>query len=134
MTPPVLVLDSHGFAALARPTDRGARLLAAAELNGQRIAVPAVVLAETISGRAEDAVYWRALKGMTVCDTTARIAARAGELRTAAARARRKKRDLTVDAIVASTAYDLAPAIILTGDPGDMCLLTQARPAKIIPV
>jgi len=78
-----------------------------------------------MTGAPSDAAYWQVLKKLAVVDTTARIAARAGALREAASAARRKKRDLTVDAIVAATAHEFTPAAIITGDPDDMALLVS---------
>ena len=55
---------------------------------------------------------------------TAGIGYRAGQLRATAVRVRRKRRDLTVDAIVAATALTLpAPVVVLTSDPEDLRLL-----------
>jgi predicted nucleic acid-binding protein len=129
---PVLVLDSQGLTALTYLTGRGPAILRASSRMAQRIVVPAVVLAEVLTGKAADAAYWRALKGMTVCSTTLSIAARAGELREQAAAARHKKRDLTIDAIVAATAQEFSPAVIVTGDPADLALLTPGAGVKVL--
>ena len=56
---------------------------------------------------------------------------RAGALRTRADRARRKKRDLTVDAVVAATAVELAPSVVLTADKPDLELLVEGFDVKI---
>jgi hypothetical protein len=44
---------------------------------------------------------------------------------------RRKKRDLTVDAIVAATAVELAPSVVITGDASDLALLLDGFDVKI---
>ncbi|MDR1808661.1 MAG: type II toxin-antitoxin system VapC family toxin [Propionibacteriaceae bacterium] len=129
MTEPValfdatFVLDAEAVSALVRRTPRLQTVLAAALARRSHIVVPAVVLAEVMTGAPSDAAYWQALKRLAVVDTTARIAARAGALREAALAARRQKRDLTVDAIVAATAAEHTPAIVVTGDPADLKLL-----------
>jgi predicted nucleic acid-binding protein len=91
--------------------------------NDQRVVVPAVVLAELITGRPADAAIWHAVGRLVIQDITAPIAAAAGRLRERASAARLKKRDLTVDALVAATAASFAPSVLLTGDPADFALL-----------
>ncbi|MFT4217051.1 MAG: hypothetical protein QM619_07690 [Micropruina sp.] len=61
-------------------------------------------------------------------------AARAGVLREHAEPLRRKKRDLTVDAVVAAVAISLQPAVIVTGDPADLRLLTAGTDVKVVHV
>jgi predicted nucleic acid-binding protein len=44
---------------------------------------------------------------------------------------RRKKRDLTVDAIVAATAVELAPSVVVTADKSDLELLVDGFDVKV---
>jgi len=44
---------------------------------------------------------------------------------------RRKKRDLTVDAIVAATAVELAPSVVLTADLAGLDLLVEGFDVKV---
>jgi predicted nucleic acid-binding protein len=117
------VLDTEALSALVRRTARIQTVLDAAHARRSHIVIPAVVLAEVMTGAPSDAAYWQVLKKLAVVDTTAQIAARAGALRETAQAVRRKKRDLTIDAIVAATAAEHAPAIVVTGDPADLKLL-----------
>jgi hypothetical protein len=71
---------------------------------------------------------------LSTADLTPRVAARAGALRQRAGLTRAKKRDLTVDAMVAATAEEHTPAVILTGDPADMVLLTADLDVRVIDV
>jgi predicted nucleic acid-binding protein len=127
------VLDAEAVSALVRRTARIQTVLDTALTRRSHIIVPAVVLAEVMTGAPSDAAYWQVLKRLAVVDTTARIAARAGALREAAQAVRRKKRDLTIDAIVAATAAEHTPAIVVTGDPADLKLLAGPG-VKVVPV
>jgi predicted nucleic acid-binding protein len=131
---PTLILDSAAFSSISRQEPSGQVILMAALANDQRVVVPTVVLAEVMTGKANDAAHWHTLGRLVVCDATARIAARAGALREHAESVRRKKRDLTVDAIVASTAMEYAPAVILTADVGDMSLLLSSPEIRVVQV
>jgi predicted nucleic acid-binding protein len=122
-----VVLDSEALSAAAQGDLGIQALLLAALTEDSRVILPAVVLAETMTGKADDAARWRVVGKITVVDTTARLAARAGALRDKAAPSRRKKRDLTIDAIVAATAESVSPAIIVTADPGDLNLFSLDR-------
>jgi predicted nucleic acid-binding protein len=123
MVKPTVVLDSEALAAAARG-HRGMRVtLAAAKANGQLVLVPTVVLAEVLTGAAADAAVWHVVGRIGTRDLTTAIAARAAALRNLADKTRRKRRDMTVDAIVMATAEAVAPAALVTGDPGDMSLL-----------
>lgn len=79
-----------------------------------------------MTGHPADAAL-RHVVNRLVPDTTVATAAHAGALRMRTEHLRRKKRDLTVDAIVAATAVALAPSVIITGDPADLsALITDA--------
>ena len=122
-SPRTVVLDCEAVAALARGRAGMAERLEAARRLDIRVVIPAVVLAELITGAGGDAALWRVVRRFPVVDIDARLAARAGALRQRASGVRRKKRDLTVDAITAALAVALAPSVVITSDAGDMRLL-----------
>jgi predicted nucleic acid-binding protein len=135
MNPPVraVVLDTEAVSSLAlshRPAL--ARLKAAADLDAMVVA-PSIVLAELMTGRPSDAAIWRIVNGLDVHDVTCEIAAVAGRLRERADHSRRKKRDLTVDAVVAAIAVAVAPSVVITSDIGDLALLTTGYDVKVLP-
>lgn len=119
----VLILDAEAVSALAEQRKGMAERLAAAQRADHRVLIPAVVLAEVATGAPTDAAIWHVLSKIPTLDLPQGVAMRAGALRTRAERVRRKKRDLTVDALVAATAVELAPSVVLTGDPADLELL-----------
>jgi len=67
------------------------------------------------------------MKRLTPEPISLELAARAGELPERAGRARRKKRDLTVDAIVAAVAIARALSVVLTADPDDFGLFVEGH-------
>lgn len=130
--PRTVVLDAEALAALAQRRLGMAERLEAARRGDHRVVIPAVVIAEVMSGSADDASVWHVLRRVPVIDLDASIAARAGALRVRAER--RKKRDLTVDAIVAATALRVAPAAVLTGDVHDLDLLLEGEDVRVLSV
>jgi predicted nucleic acid-binding protein len=108
--------------------------LAAARNKSLRVVVPTIVLAETMTGQPSDAAIWHVTNRLVLADLTPAIAARAGALRTRASLSRRKKRDLTVDAVVVSTAMELGQVAVITGDAGDLALLAAGTDVKVIPL
>lgn len=128
----VVILDSDGLARAGRHDRIVAHRLAAARDNGQRVILPAVVAAEVITGGPNDAGVYRVMKRLVAEPISLDLAARAGQLRERGGRARRKKRDLTVDAIVAAVAIARAPSVILTADPDDLQLLTEGHDVSVI--
>ena len=59
----------------------------------------------------------------------------AGQMRSGVDATRRKKRDLTVDALVAATASTLRyPVVVLTGDQDDLTWLLQDTGVKVHPI
>ena len=132
--PRAIVLDSEAVSALAQKRRGMAERVAAALRGDHRVVIPSVVLAEVMTGAASDAPIWSVRKRIPVVDVDTRVAARAGELRERATRERRKKRDLTVDAIVASVAIGIAPAVVLTGDSGDFEILTAGTDVVVTSV
>jgi predicted nucleic acid-binding protein len=129
--PRVLILDSEAVSALVEKRKGMAERLAAAQQADHRVLVPAVVLAEVATGAPSDAAIWHVLSKIPTLDLPQGVAMRAGALRTRAERVRRKKRDLTVDAIVAATAAELAPSVVLTSDKADLELLVDGFDVKV---
>jgi len=127
----VLILDSEAVSAIAENRKGTAERLAAAQQADHRILIPAVVLAEVATGAPSDAAIWHVLSKIPTLDLPQGVAMRAGGLRTRAERVRRKKRDLTVDAIVAATAVELAPSVVITADKSDLELLVDGFDVKI---
>jgi len=128
---PTVVFDSEALSSVARQ-DRAALLtLSAAKANRQRVVVPTAVLAEVFTGKQSDAAVWHVLSRVLTCDLTTSIAARAGALRRQASKVRAKRRDMTIDAIVVATAEELAPAVIVTGDPDDMTMLVTNQQVRV---
>lgn len=132
--PRTLVLDAEALSALAQHRSGMAERLEAARRGDHRVVIPAVVIAEVMTGGAGDARVWRVLRRIPVVDVDAAIAARAGALRSTAERTRRKKRDLTVDALVAAVAVRLAPSVVLTADVDDLTALLDGEDVRIFPV
>lgn len=129
--PRVLILDSEAVSALAERRKGMAERLAAALQAEHRVLIPAVVLAEVATGAQTDAAIWHVLGKIPTLDLSQGVAMRAGALRTRAENMRRKKRDLTVDAIVAATAVELAPSVVITADKSDLELLVDGFDVKI---
>lgn len=130
--PRTVVLDSGGLSGAATHDPGLHALLTAAVRLGSRVVVPAVVLAETISGRRSDAAVWHTVNRLVVEDLTRDVAAEAGALRERAEGVRAKKKDLTVDALVAATARRHAPSLVVTSDPGDLRLLCDGADVVVL--
>jgi predicted nucleic acid-binding protein len=126
----VLILDSEAVSALAERRKGFAERLAAAQQADHRVLIPAVVLAQVATGAPTDAAVWHVLSKVRTLDLPQGVSMRAGVLHTRAERVRRKKRDLTVAAIVAATAIELAPSVVVTADksdPGASCRRTRRQ-------
>lgn len=128
----VVILGAEGLARASRNDRDVGERLAAARDNGQRVMFPVVVATEVITGRPTDAAVYRVMKRLIAAPITLDLAARAGELRERAGGTRRKKRDLTVDAIVAAVAITRAPSVVLTADPDDLRLLAEDYDVRVI--
>jgi predicted nucleic acid-binding protein len=126
-----VVLDAEGLAALVRREQRAWEVLHGALTGDHRVVVPASVLTEVMTGRPSDAGVWHVVNRLPVHSIDTATAAQAGKLREQAA-ARRKKRDLSMDALVAATAASYLPATIVTSDPDDMRTLTQDLNVSIV--
>jgi predicted nucleic acid-binding protein len=127
----VLILDCEAVSALLEGRSGMAERLVAAQVADHRVVIPRVVLVEVATGAASDAAIWHLLSKIPTVDLPEGVAMRAGALRTRAAGARRKKRDLTVDAIVAATAVELEPSVVLTGDRLDLELLVEGYDVRV---
>lgn len=96
--------------------------------------VSTATLAEITDGTSTDAQVRRAVKAVRLVDVAETVGYRAGALR-AQAKGRRKARDLTVDALVAATALDLAiPVLVLTSDPRDLRLLLEGSGVAVVAI
>ncbi|MCL2092281.1 MAG: type II toxin-antitoxin system VapC family toxin [Micrococcales bacterium] len=118
-----VVLDSQAVSALARGRPGMAERLEAARRLDARVVIPSVVLAEVMTGGATDAAVWNVVRRFPVVDLDARSSAQAGRLRERAEAVRRKKRDMTLDALVAAVAEHLQPSVVITADLDDFRLL-----------
>ena len=118
------LLDSEALSALARQTLEMQEWVTYARRRNFAIFVSAATLAEVLDGSARDVAVYRVLKPLTILPVTAEIGGAAGKLRKVASSLRSKPRDLTVDAIVAATAFTLSrPVVILTSDSSDFHLM-----------
>ena len=125
--PQRLLLDSGAVIALSHNDTRARAALAAGWEAGVEVAIPSLVVAETVRGSAKDAPVNRVIKSVgevTAADeTTGRIA---GALLGAA------RSDSTVDAVVVASAIDLGGGVILTGDPDDLEALASGHPEVVV--
>jgi len=90
---------------------------------GVEVFVPAVVLAETVRGRANDAPVNQVIKAvgrvLSVNETTGRLAGRL---------LREANSAETVDALVVASTIEAGGGILLTGDPADIRPLAERNP------
>ena len=126
-----MILDAEAVSALAEKRKGMAERLAAAQRADHRVLIPAVILAEVATGAPSDAAIWHILGKIPTVDLPQSVAMRAGALRTRAEKVRRKKRDLTVDVIVAATAVELAPSVVITVDKSDLERLVDGFDVKV---
>jgi predicted nucleic acid-binding protein len=95
--------------------------------RGADVVIPAVVLAETVTGRGSDATVNRVVARFGTIVTPEAIALRAGVLRHRLPKARRKKVS-AIDAVVAAHAVlSAAPTVLLTTDVDDLEALVSAH-------
>ena len=123
--PRSILLDAEALSALARRERRMHAWAEVARRTDSILYASTATLSEITDGTSADARLRHTVKSLVrLVDVTEQIGYRAGPLRTQAAKARRKARDLTVDALVAATATTLTPpAVVLTCDSDDLNLL-----------
>lgn len=125
--PQRLILDSGAVIGVARRDQRARAHLTAAWEVGAEVAIPAVVLAETIRGNAKDAAVNRVIKAVgQVLPTDESVGRRAGSLLGVA------RSDATVDSIVVATTINAGGGVILTGDPNDLRRLAGGHNTVIV--
>lgn len=125
--PQRLILDAGAVIALSRADARARAALAAAVEAGAEVSIPAVVLAETVRGRAADAPVNRVVKAVGQVEVVDEAIGRtAGRLLGDAGSSE------TVDAMVLATAIEARGAVVLTGDPGDLSALATGHPGVVI--
>lgn len=129
--PRTIVLDSEGLSRAASQDPGVHAFLTAAVRLGGRVLVPTVALAEVVTGKSSDARTWHVVNRLVVEDLTRDVAGQAGALRERAETVRAKKKDLTVDAIVAAVARHHAPSLVLTGDVRDLTLLCDGADVAV---
>ncbi|MGH9155047.1 MAG: type II toxin-antitoxin system VapC family toxin [Acidimicrobiales bacterium] len=88
--------------------------------GGWTAVIPTVVLAEAITGRAEDAPTNQALNRVGTVDTDQVTARRAGLLRYRAERSAGRQPPGGIDAIVAAHAVEASIGVVFTTDPTDL--------------
>lgn len=125
--PQRLILDSGAVIALSRNDQRARATLAAAWEAGVEVAIPSVVIAETVRGSAKDASVNRVIKSVgevtSADEDTGRVA---GALLGAACSTS------TVDALVVAPAIELGGGVVLTGDPDDLEPLANSHAEVVI--
>jgi len=125
--PQRLILDSGAVIALSSNDQRARAAPAAAWEAGVEVAIPSVVVAETVRGSAKDASADRVITSVgdvTVADEdTGRVA---GALLGAA------HSTSTVDALVVASAIELGGGVVFTGDPDDLEPLASGAPENVV--
>lgn len=119
-----IVLDSGAVIGLARGHARLRAALGKAHLLGTEVAVPMIVISETVRGNgprdaAVNLVLARFGPQRPLDENTARLA---GALLGAA------KSNHTLDALVAAEALRVSPSTLITSDPDDMRVLLAGHP------
>jgi len=122
--PHSLLLDSDALSALAAGGQRMQAWATVARRTDSVFYASTLTLAEVTDGSPRDANVRRVVKAIRIAEVTQDVGYLAGSLRAHAGAARRKVRDLTVDAVVAATALTLpGPTVVITSDPSDLRLL-----------
>ena len=125
--PERLILDSGAVIALARNDARARAVLTAAWEIGADVAIPAIVLAETVRGASDDAPVNRLVKAVgQVSPVSEHVGRTAGGL------LRASGSNATVDAVVVATAVAAGGAVVLTSDPNDLRALAADHPDVIV--
>lgn len=125
-----LVLDSGAIIALSRNDARARSILTAAWEAGAEVSIPAVVLAETVRGRSDDATVNRVIKAVGDCiEVTESDGSAAGHLLGDTGMS------ATIDALVVASSERTGGGAILTGDPKDLRRLAErVASVSIVPL
>ena len=122
-----LILDSGAVIALSRNDARARAVIAAARERSAFVAIPSVVLAETVRGAATDALVNRVVTSVAAIapahESTGRLAG--------ALLAKADSRS-TIDALVVATAIENGGGIVLTSDPRDLRRLADGHDEVVI--
>lgn len=130
--PHCILLDAGALSAFAAGQRRMQAWATVARRTDSVLYASALTLAEVTDGTARDATVHRAVKAVRLDSVTGQRGFRAGSLRARAVVARRKARDLTVDAVVAATALALpGPTVVLTSDQSDLRLLLDGTAVHV---
>ncbi len=125
--PERLILDSGAVIALARNDPRARAVLTAAWEIGADVSIPAIVLAETVRGAADDAPVNRVIEAVgRVLPVDEPIGRTAGSLLAASGT------NATVDAVVVASALAVGGAVVLTGDPDDLGPSAARHPEVVV--
>lgn len=130
--PHSILLDAEALSALAENDRRIQVWMLVARRTDSILYASTATLVEVTDGRLRDARVRRAVKALRLREVTEAIGFRAGGLRAGAVASRSKPRDLTVDSIVAATALELPPpVVVLTSDVGDLRLLLSDSAIRV---
>jgi predicted nucleic acid-binding protein len=130
--PTSIVLDSEGLSRAATNDAAITRFLAFASLNRIRVILPTITITELLQDKPSDAAVWYVVNRLFIEDIDRDIAGKAGILRSRAERSRHKKRDLSVDSIIAAIAIRHAPSAVVTSDVADLSTLVSGHNVKVI--
>ncbi len=130
--PHSVLLDAEALSALAGGRRDMQAWATVARRTDSVLYASALTLAEVTDGTARDAQLRRVVKAVRVEIVTDQIGYLAGSLRAGGAVGRRKRRDLTVDAVVAATAMTLPrPTILITSDQRNLRLLLDGAEMRV---
>lgn len=119
-----LLLDSEGLVRFSTGDMRTRALLATAHERRARVVVSAITLTEVLRGGPRDAPVHRVLSRLTVLPVTPELARQAGEILGTTGMSGHR---CAIDAVVAATALELTPPVVLlTSDPDDLSKLVDA--------
>lgn len=119
-----LVLDSDGLVKLALGDPRARAYLQTARARSARLALSAVTLTEVLRGGQRDTAVHRVLSRASIVPVTAELGRRAGELLGSTGLSGHR---CAIDAMVAATALELPPPVVLlTSDVDDLNKLVEA--------
>ncbi|MFT4163767.1 MAG: hypothetical protein QM650_00820 [Microlunatus sp.] len=125
-------MDAEALSALAENDRRMQVWMLVARRTDSVLYASTATFVEVTDGSLRDARVRRAVKALRLREVTEAIGFRAGALRAGAVASRSKPRDLTVDSIVAATALELPPpVVVLTSDVGGLRLLLSDSAIRV---